>query len=180
MHESEKWKGSRSVVSDSSRPHGLQPTRLLHPWDSPGKNTGVDCHFLLQGIFPTQGLNPGLLHCRWILYHWAISEALMNTIIIGILFNFFLLLILYYYYEWKFFFVLLFTCNPLCIFLFMHFVCLSIGGLFALSFIHLLIQYINGKHCWILCQYFPHPVFSCYHSFAFHEQVLHFVNNQIC
>ena len=37
-----------SVVSDSVRPHGLQPTRLLHPWDSPGKNTGVGCHFLLQ------------------------------------------------------------------------------------------------------------------------------------
>ena len=37
-----------SVMSDSVRPHGLQPTRLLHPWDSPGKNTGVGCHFLLQ------------------------------------------------------------------------------------------------------------------------------------
>ena len=37
--------------------------------DSPGKNTGVGCHALLQGIFPTQGLNPGLLHSRWILYH---------------------------------------------------------------------------------------------------------------
>ena len=36
--------------------------------DSPGKNTGVGCHALLQGIFPTQGLNPGLPHCRWILY----------------------------------------------------------------------------------------------------------------
>ena len=36
--------------------------------DSPGKNTGVGCHALLQGIFPTQGLNPGFLHCRWILY----------------------------------------------------------------------------------------------------------------
>ena len=35
-------------MSDSSRPHGLQPTRLPHPWDSPGKNTGVGCHFLLQ------------------------------------------------------------------------------------------------------------------------------------
>ena len=44
MHESEKGKWSRSVVSDSSRPHGLQPTRLLHPWDSPGKSTGVGCH----------------------------------------------------------------------------------------------------------------------------------------
>ena len=37
MHESEKWKWSRSVVSDPQRPHGLQPTRLLHPWDFPGK-----------------------------------------------------------------------------------------------------------------------------------------------
>ena len=48
MHESEKWKGNHSVMSDSSRPHGLQPTRLLRPWDSPGKNTGVGCHFLLK------------------------------------------------------------------------------------------------------------------------------------
>ena len=47
MHEGEKWKWSRSVVSDSSRPHGLQPTRLLHPWDFPGKSTGVGCHCLL-------------------------------------------------------------------------------------------------------------------------------------
>ena len=48
MHESEKWKGSRSVLSDSSQPHGLQPTRLLHPWDFAGKSTGVGCHCLLQ------------------------------------------------------------------------------------------------------------------------------------
>ena len=47
MQESEKSKWSRSVVSDSSRPHGLQPTRLLHPWDFPGKSTGVGCHCLL-------------------------------------------------------------------------------------------------------------------------------------
>ena len=47
MNESEKWKWSRSVVSDSSWPHGLQPTRLLHPWDFPGKSTGVGCHCLL-------------------------------------------------------------------------------------------------------------------------------------
>ena len=39
------------------------------PWNSPGKNTEVGCHFLLQGVFPTQGLNPGLLHCRQTLYH---------------------------------------------------------------------------------------------------------------
>ena len=50
------------------RPRGLWPARLLCPWDSPGKNTGVDCHSFLQGIFPTQGFKPGLLHCRQILY----------------------------------------------------------------------------------------------------------------
>ena len=47
MHESEKWKWSCSVMSDPQRPHGLLPTRLLHPWDSPGKSTGVGCHCLL-------------------------------------------------------------------------------------------------------------------------------------
>ena len=55
-------------MPDSLWPHGLQPTRLLCPWDFPGKDTGVGCHFLLQGIFPTQGSNLGLLHCRQILY----------------------------------------------------------------------------------------------------------------
>ena len=59
---------SRSVVSNSLGPHGLQPPRLLHPWDFPGKNTVVGCHFLLQEIFPTQRLNPGLPHCRQTLY----------------------------------------------------------------------------------------------------------------
>ena len=99
---------SRSVLSDSLRPHGLKPTRLLWPWgfsrqeywsrlpclppgdlpnpeieprspalqvgslpsEPPGKpkNTGVDSLSLLQGIFPTQELNQGLLPCRWILY----------------------------------------------------------------------------------------------------------------
>ena len=48
MHESEKWKWSRSVVSDSLRLHGLQLTRLLCPWDFPGKSTGVGCHHLLR------------------------------------------------------------------------------------------------------------------------------------
>ena len=44
------------------------PCSSVH-WDSPGKNPGVGCHALLQGIFPAQGSNPGLLHCKWILYH---------------------------------------------------------------------------------------------------------------
>ena len=48
MHETEKWNWSRSFVSYSSRPHGLQPTRLLHTWDFPGKSTGVGCCCLLR------------------------------------------------------------------------------------------------------------------------------------
>ena len=59
---------SRSVMSDSLQPHGLQPARLLCPLGFSGKITGMGCHALLQGIFPTQGLNPGILHCRWVLY----------------------------------------------------------------------------------------------------------------
>jgi len=55
---------SRSVVSDSLRPHGQYSL-----WNSPGQNAGVDSLSLLQGIFPTQVSNPGLLHCRWILCH---------------------------------------------------------------------------------------------------------------
>ena len=51
MCESEKWKGSCSVMSDSLRPNGLQPTRLLCPWNFPGKSTGVGCHCLLWILF---------------------------------------------------------------------------------------------------------------------------------
>ena len=65
---------SHSVLSDSLQPHGLWPARLLCPWGSPGKNTGVDCHSLLQRIFPTQGSNPGLLHCRQILLSLSYRE----------------------------------------------------------------------------------------------------------
>ena len=61
---------SHSAVSNSLWSHGLKPARLLNPWDSPGKNTGASCHFLLQGIFPTLGLNPQLLH---LLHCWANS-----------------------------------------------------------------------------------------------------------
>ena len=54
---------SHSVVPNSLPLHGL-----YRPWNSSGQNTGVGSLSLLQGIFPTQGSNPGLLHCRWILY----------------------------------------------------------------------------------------------------------------
>ena len=59
---------SPSVMSNFLRPHGLQPTRLLCPWDFPGKNTRLGSYSLLQEVFLTQGSNPGLPHCRWILY----------------------------------------------------------------------------------------------------------------
>ena len=54
------------VMSDTCDPMGYVDCRLLCQWDFPGKNTGVGCHFLLQGIFSTQGLNACLLHCRQI------------------------------------------------------------------------------------------------------------------
>ena len=63
MVASQKPNKSRSVVSNSLRPRGLSS-----PWNSPGQDTGVGSLSLLQGIFPTQGLNPGLRHCRRILY----------------------------------------------------------------------------------------------------------------
>ena len=69
---------NRSFMSNSLQLCALWPTWLLCPWDSPGKNTGVGCHALLQGIFLTQGSNPHflrLLHCRQILYRWATGKA---------------------------------------------------------------------------------------------------------
>ena len=57
------WSEICSVVSNSLWPH-----ELYSPWHSPGQNTEVGSLSLLQGIFPTQGSNPGLLHCRWVLY----------------------------------------------------------------------------------------------------------------
>ena len=62
--ESESESESFSVLCDSKQPHGL-----YSPWNSPGQNTGVCSLSLLQGIFPTQELDQGLLHCRRILYH---------------------------------------------------------------------------------------------------------------
>ena len=66
---------SHSVVSDSLPPHGL-----YSPWNSLGQYTGVGSLALLQGIFPTQGLNPGLLLCRWILYQLSHRKACQNIL----------------------------------------------------------------------------------------------------
>ena len=66
-----KWSESCSVVSNSLGPHGLHS-----PGNPPGQNTGVGSLFLLQGIFPTQGSNPGLPHCRCILYQLSHQGSL--------------------------------------------------------------------------------------------------------
>ena len=63
------------------RPHEPLPARLLCPWDFPSKNTGVGCHFLLQGIFLTQGSNLHLLFGRWTLYHCTTQEAQSTSVI---------------------------------------------------------------------------------------------------
>ena len=66
--ESESESVNCWVMSNSLQPSGLQPTRLLWPWNFPDKNTRVGSHSLLLGIFPTQEQNLGLLLFRWILY----------------------------------------------------------------------------------------------------------------
>ena len=71
MLESEKWKWSRSVMSDPQWPHGLQPTRLLHPWDFPGKRTGVGCH---DGTGAKLVLAWVLGKQRWLWYLWSQSS----------------------------------------------------------------------------------------------------------
>ena len=75
-HATAKTQHACSVMSNSLQPRELQPSRFLCPWNFPGKNTGVSCHFLLQGTFLTQGSNPCilcLLHSLrligWILYN---------------------------------------------------------------------------------------------------------------
>ena len=77
---------SNSVMSDSLWPHGLQPVRLLWPWNSPSKKMGVGSLSLLQEVFQTQGWNPGLLHCGQIFYRlshlsswtWQLMDNLMS------------------------------------------------------------------------------------------------------
>ena len=72
-------------------PHGLQPARLLCPWDSPGKSTRVDCYFLLQKIFPTQRQNPHLLS----LLHWQVGSLPLSHLGSPLLFYMVLIWILH-------------------------------------------------------------------------------------
>ena len=73
---------AHSVVSDSLQPHGLWPTGLLCTWNYPSKNTGVSCHFLLQGIFLTQGSNLHLWHWQADSWSWATWEAHLTLVYI--------------------------------------------------------------------------------------------------
>ena len=84
---------------DCSLP-GSSAHGILCPWNSPGKNTGVGSHSLLQGIFPAQGSNPGLLHCRQILYHMSHQGSLVALHPINTL----LILVLNNHHTWSFYF----------------------------------------------------------------------------
>ena len=94
--------------------HGLESARFLCPWNSPGKNTWVGCHFFLQGIFPTQGLNPGLLHCKQIIYRLNYKGSQISICPIFETFLFFLLFpsleFLYIYSFGTLFIILIFWC----------------------------------------------------------------------
>ena len=72
-HTLTTWFSNHTLCNHLDCSPGL--AQLLCPWDFPGKNTGVDCHFLLQGIFLMQGSDPGLLHYRWILYYLSHLES---------------------------------------------------------------------------------------------------------
>ena len=82
MHESEKWKWSLSVMSDSQELHGLQPIRLFHPWDFPGKSAGVGCNCLLQMFLksPQINLSEPELQKNW--HHFIIFAFKYHTFIV--------------------------------------------------------------------------------------------------
>ena len=102
-----------SAMSGFLWPHRL--SRLLYPWDFPGKNTRVSCHSLLQGIFLTHGSNPSLLHCRQILYHLSHqgSQFILKTFkttskVICDLFSFCIYKCIWYKASWN---LELFVCR---------------------------------------------------------------------
>ena len=96
-------------MSDSLKPHGLYPTRLLCPWNSLSKNTGVGSHPPLEGILLTQGLNPGLLRCRRIPYHLSHQGSynpfnlLLNLVCQYSVENFYICFYLRYWFVFFFF-----------------------------------------------------------------------------
>ena len=75
---SEKWKWSRSVLSDPLRPHGLQPTRLLRPWDFPGKSTGAGCHCLLCSLILIY-IKTLLVHSSFFCENWYLGTSELHN-----------------------------------------------------------------------------------------------------
>ena len=124
------WSESHSVMSDS-----LQSPGLYSPWNSPGQNTGMGSLSLLQGIFPTQRLNPGLPHYRQILYHlshkrsprilewvvypfssrfsWTRNQTRVSCIASGFFTNWAMMEAVKVYF-WTFYFIPLKFCLLLC------------------------------------------------------------------
>ena len=88
VHESEKWKWSCSVVSDFLRPHGLQLTRLLYPWDFPGKSTGVVCHCLLQA-HSEYTINTCCCSSCWLGNYWVLKFLICIYYFLGVFLNWF-------------------------------------------------------------------------------------------
>ena len=85
-----KWKWSRSVVSDPQRPHGLQPIRLLRPWDFPGRSTGVGCYcLLLYAGYLVAKLRPGILPKKRVCLYWTINQKFSFVLVGGVGFDFF-------------------------------------------------------------------------------------------
>ena len=76
---------SHQIMSNCLGPHGLQPTRLLCPWNIPGEHTGMDCHFLLQGIFLSKGSNSGFPRCRQTLYRLSHQVSPQKTLCCAVL-----------------------------------------------------------------------------------------------
>ena len=81
MPESEKWKLSCSVMSYPQRPHGLQPTRLLRPWDFPGKSTGVGCHCLLRPSCVVGTNYRVLIYCTCHFQRWSLCFSFICLLV---------------------------------------------------------------------------------------------------
>ena len=93
MHESEKWKWSRSVVSDPQRPDGLQTSRLLCPWDFPGKSAGVGCHCLLWESLWVSAKQEWWMGCWLPCYSKSWSKQIL-FVLTWVVFIYFLLLLI--------------------------------------------------------------------------------------
>ena len=132
---------SFSVVSNSLRSMDCSPVRLLCPWDSPGKNTGVGSHSLLQGIFPTQGSNLGLPCCRQILYHLSHQENHLNYV---------------YIYVWKCGYIVCVHVFAVRVYVHIYMVCA-----YVFVYIHVCMYVCVYIQCVLVCAYiYTHTQFT--------------------